>query len=82
MMVVRRGTDMGDTPPIGAPGNPHSDASRWALLRLLLGFAQMSGAALTLSFLAALGADHSWSLATALGTTALTFLSQILFRVR
>ncbi len=68
--------------PIGAQGNPPSDAGPWALLRLFLGFAQMSGVALTLGFLVALGVDHPWSVAAALGTTALTFVSQILFRAR
>lgn len=70
---------MSRTQPMGAAGNPAADARLWAVVRLLLGFAQMSGTALTVGFLAALGVDHPWSLAAALGTTALTFVSHVLF---
>lgn len=55
---------------------------RWALVRLILGFAQMAGAALTLAFLLTLGVVHRGTIAAAAATTALTALSQHLFRTR
>lgn len=51
----------------------------WALLRLVLGFAQMGGAVVSLVLLLTLG-THLWTLIAAFSTTALTALSVFLFR--
>lgn len=51
----------------------------WALLRLVLGFAQMGGAVVSFVLLLTLGA-HLWTLVAAFSTTALTTLSVFLFR--